>query len=133
MRLVPQRRHDTVVRVRAFAAIFVVALAGCDFGQSSPETRRVPNVLGMSWPDAAQRIADLGLCYDRVTIRGAPLGTGVGRVVAQQPPPGKRVPLLTQVRLNVSKRPDGRAHLYLVAQDPDCPPTTRPTTLYSEG
>ncbi|HYZ93072.1 MAG TPA: PASTA domain-containing protein, partial [Actinomycetota bacterium] len=103
------------------------------FAESVPETRIVPSVVGMSWPDAANRIGARGLCFDWETVRATQTGARVGRVVSQRPRPGTRVPRLTRVRLNVAQRDEGQAHLYLVEQDPECPDPAPPFMIPGDG
>jgi len=118
-----------------FAAVplLVLMVSGCELGRksSAPEpASRVPNVVGMSWPDAANRIGASGLCFRWGTITNAGSGTRVGRVTGQRPRAGQRVPRLSQVVISVSRIDDGRLKvvlLYEIDQDPACPNPGLPT------
>jgi len=112
------------VRVLGTIAIAVLLSTGCDIrGERKPELLRIPNVVGMKWPDAANRIGAAGLCYrwGRFTLRTP--GARVGRVIAQRPPAGQRAARLSEVWIDVEQGKSGRgsASLYLTEQSQDCP------------
>ena len=91
---------------------------------------RVPNVIGLSWPEAAGRLGVAGLCYRWGRLADAPLsGTQVGRVFAQHPRPNGLVARRTRVRIDVAQRiPQGVTTfpLYSIDQDPNCPDPSVP-------
>lgn len=86
------------------AIAMIMTLDGCTAtdsdGRESPSTQppsiaspfRMPNLVGERLTEAKARAQDLGL---QVMVTGS----GVGRVVGQQPPPGSRVQLGSLVTL----------------------------------
>ena len=86
--------------MRALLAVAIV-LACCACG-GGKETTRVPDLHGLSMQAALERLAGARLCAGRIELGGS---LGFGRVLAQRPPAGSRVPLFGRV----SFRTDGLA------------------------
>ena len=114
--------------MRRSAVILVVPLlvvSGCGTGHRSSRSdlSGAPNVIGMSWPDAANRIGAAGLCYRWGTITLAVSGTHLGRVIGQRPRAGQRVTRLARVRIDIAQQVQEvrEAPNYLIDQDPSCP------------
>jgi hypothetical protein len=109
------------VRGLCVIPVAVLLLVGCDLGRDE-KLIRMPNVVGMKWPDAANRIAASGLCYGWGRLSVSDSGGHVGLVVAQRPSGGQQVAPLSQVSIDIAQAKDrGRAQLYLTEQNRDCP------------
>jgi serine/threonine-protein kinase len=72
------------------------------FVGTGPPKTEVPNIVGKSEADAVAALRDAHLDYDRLEV---PSDKEAGTVVAQDPPPGKKVTQNTVVHYNVSKGP----------------------------